>query len=393
MKKRKFASNDFLESSLPQTRRSQFFDILKNNFWLIFKLGLILLGFFSLLIIKNYLLDFLNISTTNAVREGFLEETEGTFWIKIAYIVSNAIDLILYPIIFIGIAGTLRVLRQLVFGEGMMFSYLFKKGIKDNIKQYMLFGFIAALMKFAISLFAAFYGLNSLTIALLVIFMSIFVPIFIISLYYGLLYKNSVPLTFRNSAFVYFKSFLPTLAFVISIFLPVMLIEFLLSWLVIKQLIYAILVIIPLPIILLIGTQLYFNTFDKVINITEFPELLRKGLYVPNDEMERLIQRSLTIKTNRGYKDSYSKLIEIFKRFNFKGEYVTSLTDKDEISYEIIVDKKRSYILFEQEKLNEELESSLILIPLKSGDKYHYDSDLNRYFTLYTYQVGEKRHE
>jgi hypothetical protein len=39
MAKRKIAEKDFLESSLPQTRRSQFFDIVKNNYGVLFKIS------------------------------------------------------------------------------------------------------------------------------------------------------------------------------------------------------------------------------------------------------------------------------------------------------------------------------------------------------------------
>ena len=393
MAKRKIAESDFLESSLPQTRRSQFFDILKNNLWIIFRLGLILLLFFLPLIIKSYFVDFLNVATIEAVKDGLLLEEEGNFWTRIIFIIANGIDLILYPLIFIGIAGVLRVLRQLVHSEGVMFSYLFKKGIKDNFKQYMLIGLFASILKFAINLFAAFYGFNSLTVTLLVIFMTIFVPIFVICVYYGLIYQNSFLITFRNSFFIYFKSFLPTLAFVITLFLPPILMEFLLSWLVVKQIIYAILIVLPLPIMLLVGTCLYFNVFDRVINITEFPELLRKGLYVPHIEMEALIQKGLDIKTNRGFKDSYTKLIDIFKCFNIKGEHVTSLIEKEEDCYDIITDNKYKYVLFEKETLNEE-SSDLVLVSLKSGDGYYFDSELQKYFIL-TNEVsrGTKHHE
>ena len=67
MKKRKIAEKDFLESYLPQTRRSQFFDILKNNFNVVVKIGLVLLAFFLLLLAKNLILDLLNTATNTAV--------------------------------------------------------------------------------------------------------------------------------------------------------------------------------------------------------------------------------------------------------------------------------------------------------------------------------------
>ena len=128
MAKRKIAEKDFLESELPQTRRSQFFDIIKNNYGLLFKVGLILLGILILLIVKGFFADYLNILTLGAMKNGNLQEIEGEYWRRIIYVVSNGIDLILYPFIFVMLGGVLRVFLQLCYEEGVLFSYLFKKG-------------------------------------------------------------------------------------------------------------------------------------------------------------------------------------------------------------------------------------------------------------------------
>ena len=68
MAKRKIAEKDFLESELPQTRRSQFFDIIKNNYGLLFKVGLILLGILISSIVKGFFADYLNILTLGATK-------------------------------------------------------------------------------------------------------------------------------------------------------------------------------------------------------------------------------------------------------------------------------------------------------------------------------------
>lgn len=284
MKKRKIAETDFLESSLPQTRRSQFFDILKINFKLLLKIGFVLIAFLSILLIKSMLVDHVNNAINLALKDGALTAEDATQMTNTTFIISEAVNIIGYPLLFIGLGGTLRVIRQLCFSEGVIFSYLFKKGLKDNLKQFLVMGVITALIQLGINAYTTIYGIDFISIAMLGLYFLIYLPIIVIYLYYSSIYTSNIAISLRNAGYFYIKSVLPTLGLVVVIFGPIILMEYFFNFVVVKQLIYVLLAIVVLPILLLIGYLINLNTFDKTINLSEFKELYRKGLYVPEED-------------------------------------------------------------------------------------------------------------
>ena len=387
MAKRKIAEKDFLESELPQNRRSQFFDIIKNNYGLLFKLGLILLGILILLIVKSFFADYLNILTLGAVKNGNLQELEGEYWIRIIYLVSNGIDLLLYPFIFVMLAGVLRVILQLCYEEGVLFSYLFKKGIKDNWLHFLIMGLFTALFKLGMNALTAYYGFTAYSIAILVFFLAVYIPIVIIFLYYSMIYSSKLIYSLRNSSYVYIKSLLPSIGFAIVLLALPVLLEFFLNGLFIKQIIYVVATVTLLPLAILGGFLLNLEMFDRFINVTEYQQLLRKGLYISGEELEKIIDRGNRIIDRRGiYRDSFVYLKEVVRKFLVKGDSITSLQYKKENAFEVIIDKERHYLLVkEANNENEEWVNQLSLVKSKDGGDSYFDEEKNQRFRLYSY--------
>ena len=385
MKKRKIAEKDFLESYLPQTRRSQFFDILKNNFNVVVKIGLVLLAFFLLLLVKNLILDLLNTATNTAVEAGDLLKKDGEMYMKLFFIISNAIDIILYPIIFIAVAGVFRVIRQLAFSEGMFFIYFFKKGIKDNYKQFIFMGVLTALIKLGVNTLITYFSLSSfISIASLGFFIVIYIPIVVIYLYYSSIYSSTLAISLRNATYIYIKNILPTLAFVLVLFAPIILTEYFFNWPFVKQSIYALGVTLLLPIILLGGYLMYLNSFDKTINVTDYQELIRKGLYVSNEELEQFVLKGLKIKSAREFDETILNLKDIISKFPLKGKYITTIQRKDESSYKVIVDKDIYYLLQLSKEENNELSDDLLTSVNTIDEKsYFFDDKSKTFYRLY----------
>ena len=320
MAKRKIAEKDFLESDLPQSRRTQFFDIIKNNYGLLFKIGLIMLATLALLIVKGFVADYFNIITLGAIKSGNLAEIEGEYWIRIIFIVSNAIDVILYPLIFVIFGGLLRILLQLCYEEGVLFSYLFKKGIKDNWLHFTIMGIVTALLKLGLNTLISFYGFNIYSILVMVILLAVYVPILIIFLYYSIIYSSKLVYSLRNASYVYIKSLLPSLGFTITLLALPIILEFFLNGLFIKQFIYVITSVTLLPLVVLGGFLLFLEMFDRFINVTEYQELLRKGLYISGEELEKIVDIGNKITDGRGiYQDSFVYLKEVVRKFDIKG--------------------------------------------------------------------------
>ena len=387
MAKRKIAEKDFLESELPQTRRSQFFDIIKNNYGLLFKVGLILLGILILLIVKGFFADYSNILTLGAIKNGNLQEIEGQYWIRIIYVVSNGIDLILYPFIFVMLGGVLRVFLQLCYEEGVLFSYLFKKGIEENWLHFMIMGFFTALFKLGMNALTAYFGFNFYSIATLVFFLAVYIPIVIIFLYYSVIYRSKLIYSLRNSSYVYIKSLLPSIGFTIVLLALPVLLEFFLTGLFIKQFIYIVTVVTLLPLVILGGFLLNLEMFDRFINVTEYQELLRKGLYISGEELEKIIDRGNKIIDRRGlYEDSFIYLKEVVRKFDIKGNNITALQYKKDNVFEVIIDKEKHYLLIKDTNSeSDELTKQLVLIKTNDGSDSYFNEEKNQHFYLYFY--------
>ena len=390
MAKRKIAEKDFLESDLPQTRRSQFFDIIKNNYGLLFKIGLIILAVLSLLIAKGFFADYLNILTLGAIKTGSLKDVEGEYWIRIIYIISNAIDVILYPLIFIVFGGLLRVFLQLCYEEGILFKYLFKKGIKDNWLHFMIMGIFTALFKLGMNTLISFFGFNIYSIVIMVFFLAIYIPIVIIFLYYSSIYRSKLIFSLRNSAYIYLKSLLPSIGFAVVLLALPILLEFFLNGLFIKQFIYVISAVVLLPLVVLMGNLLFLEMFDRFINVTEFQELLRKGLYISGEELEKIVDRGNRIIDGRGlYQDSFVYLKEVVRKFAIKGSNITALQFKKDNIFEVIIDKENHYLLIKDEnnivEENHDLLKELVMVKAKDGKDSYFSEDNNQYFRLYSY--------
>ena len=139
MAKVKAAKNDFQEENLPQTRKDQFFDLLKNQYKVIFLIGLMFLLFFlpllslnvvkAIMANKAYALIDLNKASVEQVNDA----------VGVNRLIFDLANFIFYPLLFVGVGGLLRVIRQLIHGEPVAFKYDFNKGIKDNSKTFIFY--------------------------------------------------------------------------------------------------------------------------------------------------------------------------------------------------------------------------------------------------------------
>lgn len=383
MAKRKIAEKDFLESDLPQTRKSQFFDIIKINYGLIFKIGLFLLIPFLLIIVKNFFVDYFNILTINAFKNAKLSEEESRYWINMLFISSNAIDIVLYPFLFVFLGGILRVFRQLCFSEGVLFKYLFKKGVKDNWKQFLIIGIFTALFKFGMNALITFFGFDVYSIIVLVFFVVVYLPVIVVYLYYSSIYVSNIFISLRNALYVYLKSLWQVLLFVVIAFaLPISL-EFFMTGLFIKQSIYIVSVVLLLPLVILAGFLMLLDRFDKTINITEYQTLIRKGLYVSNEELEKYVDCANRLVDKRGLSpESMKNIKEVIYNFAVSGKNITSLQYKGNESYEVIFDKEKHYLL--QMNDNNSIKG-LKTVLTKEGKECFYQKDNDSYFYLFEY--------
>ena len=148
----KHSQSDFDEYSLPHNRKEVFFDVLKMRYGTLIFVGLLLLAFTLPLLLVKILGEtvFVGLYETLGEQESAYDYARVLrFYISLSYIPCLAV-------FAVGVAGATRVVRQLVWGEGVFFWGDFSDGIKQNYKNclltFLLLGLTYALCSFILVL-------------------------------------------------------------------------------------------------------------------------------------------------------------------------------------------------------------------------------------------------
>ena len=218
MKKRiRFASHDYLYSSLPTTRKDAFTDVYKHNFSTILKSGLTLL--ISCIPLFVFLL-VMDVGKMGMTLDFYSEEDlEGV--LLLWDIILNIGFIFLFYIVIICLCGVLKILKLLVFQEGISFFYDFKSGIKENVKDCSLIYIIYSLIYLATYFIQLYFLPATLAIVLLVIFYLLFTPLMIWIILSINVYKTKLWDYIKNGAFFFFKTALWSILFLLLVIWPV----------------------------------------------------------------------------------------------------------------------------------------------------------------------------
>ena len=203
---------------LPRTRKAQFGDCFKMNYIVLLKSGLLLLIFFMPLIAFSFFMDFYYVS----LLENSVEEVEQTK--MIFHYFFNVGLIILSLIALIGVTGVIRVLRNLIWGEGMYFKSDFILGIRQNVGKNIafagIFSIFYALAYFVYSIFPetliSYFGLF--------MFALIFLPTYFWIILLNNTYNSKWSGLLKNGLFFYIKTIGWSLLFAVITISPVWLI-------------------------------------------------------------------------------------------------------------------------------------------------------------------------
>lgn len=281
-KKPLFSNQDYQYSSLPATRKEAFKDVYRHNFKTILSSGLTLLVFAIPLIIFLFVMDLGKIGMTP---EKYGEEELKSVLLVWDLIVNGGAVLLLY-VVLISLMGIMRILKLLVWQEGIDFFYDFKVGIKENFKHfsllYLLFG-ILYILSYSVYIFVLNFFVG---IWLMVLYVIIFISIGIWALFVINVYQCNLWNYLKNAVFFYSKSLLLSIPFVILlvfpfflVFVPLSIISFTIKYPVILAML-----ILYYPMLIIVGYLYSLSKFDEFINRENYPEIYRKGLYEPNKQ-------------------------------------------------------------------------------------------------------------
>lgn len=275
--KHKAASADFKEDMLPSTRKELFFDVLKNHYSDLIKIGLLLLLFLLPLFIVLVLQDVMLLSVNQLYSQNEIDLTTYKANILTIQFYTSIFEIPSIIFFFVGFSGILKLLKEYSFQEPVFFKLDFKNSIKENWKTFIILGLISAIILFISKWLLIFINNPFISYGQIGISFILYVPIILLFLTAFLFYDGKKSLILRSSCELYAKTFPTTILLIIIIFLPLLLL--LIPQTILKYAMLLICVIIILPITLFVWV-LYCNyIFDKYVNAYFHLEVVNKGLY------------------------------------------------------------------------------------------------------------------
>lgn len=279
-------NKDFTYESLPKTRKEQYFQIIKDNFLLLVKLGL-----FCLLFLTPFLVSFFlkETSIRNIGNDASLSIGQQKSMYISLEITFNSIYIVCLMIFFIGLGGIIKILRRVIWNEPVFFKEDFLLGLKDNLLQSILIGFLIGVLNFICVLF--YYLLNAkyrfVSYIFVGISLAIVVPILLLTDYVGSIYQNKFTVSFKISARLFLRRgflFLIPLLIIYGMYF----VSMIPLGSIYISLIYIVIFVFVLPLIILMSYIINFKILDDYINAYYYPDNAYLGLYISEERKEKI---------------------------------------------------------------------------------------------------------
>lgn len=286
MKAIKYSDKDFTYSRLPHNRKEMFFDVYKNNFPTILKGGALLLVFALPLLIFMIFMEYGKLGMTSDYYSA--EELDQV--LRLWDILVNLGGILLLFLFLVGLAGVLRVFRLLLWQEGIDFLYDFKAGVKENYPTMATISIFMSLLYLAAYFVSVFFQYTWLSFLPLILFILFLVPTYIWMLLLGNVYVSTPGIYIKNGFFFFSKTIGWSLLGVLLIGWPFFLAYIPLpSGLLTISIKYSIIIVALLfyyPAVILLSSLYSYSKFDQYLNIGQYPDYYRKGLYDLKDPGE-----------------------------------------------------------------------------------------------------------
>ena len=181
-----------------------------------------------------------------------------------------------------GLAGILQIVKILLWGEGVFFWQDFRDGVKQNAPKCILYVGIIAVVRVVISVAENTGAVKWVTLTTYCLSAVFLLPTIVWCVLQTAFYKNGVGSTFKNALALYLKTAPATIGLTLTLLAPFC--TLFISTVTVKYFVFAVTVILVLPVVIL-GWMCYATSvFDKYFNEIEYPQVAYKGLYRKTDD-------------------------------------------------------------------------------------------------------------
>lgn len=182
-------------------------------------------------------------------------------------------------ILFVGLSGIYRVIRNYVWAEGVLLKSDFLIGIKQNWLHFAISGFLFSVVYYGVYLATIYISVPMIKyLPLAICFLLIYPPI-LVHMNLTVIYKNNYFVQFKNAFVLYLKRiyiYLPL--FLLLIVIPFVFMVFTIP-LIIKYVVLFFYFYLFIPFYILFISVISIHIFDENINKNNHPDLYKKGLF------------------------------------------------------------------------------------------------------------------
>ena len=277
------SKREYTREMLPHTRREVFFDVVKLQWKSLFGLGVVLcvvalpllFCYIAEQVYSSMILDQANNIENTEKYMTVVNEING---------LSNFfafVEIPIWALIGIAVAGVHRIVRQYAYEECVKFSYDFSKGVKQNARQvvllFVLYAAVAAISDFAYDLNILTEGVMKIISAVpMALLIFLFTPIAATMLVLIPVYSNSFRKNFMWAFYVFaikpFKILIACFC-AVSVLILALIPHFYIA------LIGRVIGILLLPFAMLGFYLAMFDILDELINKENYPEIVGKGMF------------------------------------------------------------------------------------------------------------------
>lgn len=276
-KKIKTATKDFSLASLPHSRREEFGDILRHRYKTLLMFGLTFLVFMLPALLVAFFGDYAENAYIIKNQSAGLSQNDLAAGLARIQEINSLFMILALAVGYLGFAGLVRILHELVWGEGIFFFHDWLKGFKENWKTFLWVGVLVGGFRF---LDGFVYDFSELPIIVrilpFVIDADIVWPLGILFLSLSSIYKMKTKTLLYDSFVFFVKSFPLALLFSLGLLSP-LLMGYLSNFL-LKYGMAIVIIAIVAPVYFL-GFELYLARLYDVNLNSCFPGQRYRGLY------------------------------------------------------------------------------------------------------------------
>lgn len=289
-KKVKFANSDYLYSSLPNTRKDAFKDVYKHNFLTILKCGVALLISIIPVLVFSIFMDIGRLGMTPA---NYCQDDLAVILLLWHVFRGIGFTLLLAVTVLI-LSGVMRILKLVIYQEGVDFFYDLKVGIKENFSLMLVFYLLYMLIYNVTNYLRILFLSQYVGLVVLLIFFILFTPMLLWAFLTISVYQTKFWEYMKNSLFFFMKTVGFSLLFIFIIIWPFILSSLVADGLIsipispiyiaAKNVVFIVMSLFYYPCVIIITLLFASSKFDKYINKDNYPEIYRKGLYEPKKQ-------------------------------------------------------------------------------------------------------------